>query len=422
MSTVPSTAPANPERPALFFCCAPVDRAHRTTLINHLAGLFRERFAPWSEDDVPAGAEHDAAIRDALDRATVIVLLVSADLLASTRHYDKAMKRALARHERGEALVIPVILRACDWLHEPFAKLQALPREDESSAARIPVLSAKNMDEAFTSVAVEIRKAAEAFTPTAPAPVVPAPPPAVVNPAPAAVVPAAPLPVVPAAPSPAAHAPAASSSQADTQQSAAPITPTVAHAPPPPARNALTLVIAAAAAVGFAAWQLSRSPAAPDPAPSSTPTATSSTTAPPPSTSPSSTTSVPPLSSFSPSVVNTRPTSQLPTAPGGSTAPVASSAGSASSTAPTDSAPAVVTVTSGNAACNGTVCTLRAQGGLVTGTRFCLSAPASAAQLEDLSPTCSGKQPAPGEDFSCIRTDQAASIALRGSITWRVCQ
>ena len=33
------------------------------------------------------------------------------------------------RHQRGEARVIPIILRACDWKRAPFAKLQALPKD-----------------------------------------------------------------------------------------------------------------------------------------------------------------------------------------------------------------------------------------------------------------------------------------------------
>ena len=37
------------------------------------------------------------------------------------------MMRAMERHERGEARVIPVILRPCDWHGAPFGKLMAVP-------------------------------------------------------------------------------------------------------------------------------------------------------------------------------------------------------------------------------------------------------------------------------------------------------
>ena len=50
-----------------------------------------------------------------LNSAGVILLLISADFLASDFCYDIEMKRALERHHRGEARVIPVILREVDW-------------------------------------------------------------------------------------------------------------------------------------------------------------------------------------------------------------------------------------------------------------------------------------------------------------------
>ena len=54
---------------------------------------------------------------------------------------------AMERHEAGDARVIPVILRACDWQSAPFGKLQALPKDAK------PVTSWGNQDEAFTDIA-----------------------------------------------------------------------------------------------------------------------------------------------------------------------------------------------------------------------------------------------------------------------------
>ena len=39
------------------------------------------------------------------------------------------MKAALARRERGEAKVVPIIARPVDWQQSPFAHLQALPKD-----------------------------------------------------------------------------------------------------------------------------------------------------------------------------------------------------------------------------------------------------------------------------------------------------
>ena len=56
------------------------------------------------------------------------------------------MKRAMKRHEKGQAHVIPVILRPVDWQDEPFARLQALPQDAK------PVTTWANQDEAFLEV------------------------------------------------------------------------------------------------------------------------------------------------------------------------------------------------------------------------------------------------------------------------------
>jgi hypothetical protein len=61
----------------------------------------------------------------------------------------------MQRQETGEARVIPIILRACDWTHAPFGKLQALPTD--ARAVKIW----ENADEAFTDVARGVRSAVD---------------------------------------------------------------------------------------------------------------------------------------------------------------------------------------------------------------------------------------------------------------------
>ncbi len=65
------------------------------------------------------------------------------------------MKRALERHQRGEARVIPIILRPCDWRTSPFAHLQCLPR------GGIAVTTWQNLDEAFLAITDGLRRVIE---------------------------------------------------------------------------------------------------------------------------------------------------------------------------------------------------------------------------------------------------------------------
>lgn len=115
---------------SLFISYSHKDDALRAKLEAHLATLKRGGvFAVWHDRTVSAGREWAGEISDALERADVVLLLVSADFLASDYCHDKEMTRAMQRHEQGSARVVPVILRACDWESSEFGKLQALPRD-----------------------------------------------------------------------------------------------------------------------------------------------------------------------------------------------------------------------------------------------------------------------------------------------------
>ncbi|WP_437305670.1 TIR domain-containing protein [Sorangium sp. So ce388] len=140
----------------LFFSYSHKDEALRDELETHLALLKREGLLQsWHDRRIAAGDEWAGQIDRNLDEAEVILLLVSADFLASDYCFDNEMTRALARHDAGQACVIPVILRKTDWQSAPFAKLQALPKD-----AR-PITLWQDRDEAWHDVALGIRHAIE---------------------------------------------------------------------------------------------------------------------------------------------------------------------------------------------------------------------------------------------------------------------
>ena len=86
----------------------------------------------WHDRLITASQEWQDHIDENLERADIILLLVSADFIASDYCYDIEMQRALARHEANEARVIPIIIRDVKWQQAPFGKLQALPRDGKA--------------------------------------------------------------------------------------------------------------------------------------------------------------------------------------------------------------------------------------------------------------------------------------------------
>jgi hypothetical protein len=126
----------------------------RDQLEKHLVALQRQGvISSWHDRRITAGTELADAIDGHLDAADVILLLISPDFIASDYCYDREMKRAMERHRKGEARVIPVILRPCDWKDLPFGTLLATPRDGRA------ITMWPNGDEAFLDVVTSIKRA-----------------------------------------------------------------------------------------------------------------------------------------------------------------------------------------------------------------------------------------------------------------------
>jgi hypothetical protein len=139
---------------SVFLSYAQQDEQLLRELETHLSLLKQQGLiSTWDARQIVPGTNRAEVIDEQFEQASIILLLVSADFLASNYCYQIEMKRALVRHEAGQASVIPIIVRSCDWRSAPFAHLQGLPTDAQ------PITSWLNKDEAWTNVAQSIRKA-----------------------------------------------------------------------------------------------------------------------------------------------------------------------------------------------------------------------------------------------------------------------
>ena len=164
--TVASQTRPRPLR--IFYSYAREDGDLQEEVKKHLRLLEREGLIRgWDDRLIGAGTEWEGRILDELEAADVILLLVSADFIASDYIWDVEMRRALVRHRAKEALVVPVILRPCSWQTAPFAALQCLPSNAQ------PVVLWDPRDRGLRDVAEGLRAALEgralAARPRAPA-------------------------------------------------------------------------------------------------------------------------------------------------------------------------------------------------------------------------------------------------------------
>ena len=141
----------------VFVAYAHADEHHRQELEKHLAlakrlGLIAD---VWHDRKIMAGTHWEGDIDQHLNSADLILLLISADFMASDYCYEKEMKRALQREAAGEAIVIPVMVRPCDWKGAQFDHLQGLPTDFKAIVLWDPI------DLGYTNVAQGIRDAVE---------------------------------------------------------------------------------------------------------------------------------------------------------------------------------------------------------------------------------------------------------------------
>ena len=141
-----------------FVSYASVDKDMVDRLRTHLAELKREKkLEIWYAPEILVGEEWNRRIHEKLDSSDMVILCVSPDFLDSEYVQNVEVRKALDRHDAGECIVIPVILKPCDWRNHPFARLQVTPE------GGTPVTEHNNPDKAWAEVAKAIRKTIEAM-------------------------------------------------------------------------------------------------------------------------------------------------------------------------------------------------------------------------------------------------------------------
>jgi hypothetical protein len=134
----------------VFYVCAEKDIPLLANLEHHLSFLQQKgMIASWHRGQITAGKARQQEIDAHLKAASLILLLISPDLLYAE------MEQALQRQIAGQARVVPVYLRPVDWQSTPVAHLQALPKND------LAITLWTNQDAAWVDVAQGLREVVE---------------------------------------------------------------------------------------------------------------------------------------------------------------------------------------------------------------------------------------------------------------------
>jgi tetratricopeptide (TPR) repeat protein len=144
-------------KPLRVFCSyAHRDEHYLEVLKTWLVGLERDGLIEqWHDRMIPPGDEWEEAIAENLETSELVLLLVTPDFMASQYIYEKEIDRAIERHKRGEARVIPIIVRPAPWEGTALDRLQALPKNARA------ITTWANRDQAWLNVLQGIQQAVE---------------------------------------------------------------------------------------------------------------------------------------------------------------------------------------------------------------------------------------------------------------------
>ncbi|MFT3768911.1 MAG: protein kinase [Minicystis sp.] len=141
----PSPAPRSC---TIYYVYADRDEELLVALEQHLRPLERAGLlSGWHRRKLLAGEDWQTVVDQHFERADIILLLVTPDLLDSKYCYDTEVERAMLRHQKGEVVVVPVLGRPCMWELAPFERCKPLPRNAD------PVTRWDDRDEAWKDVA-----------------------------------------------------------------------------------------------------------------------------------------------------------------------------------------------------------------------------------------------------------------------------
>ena len=135
----------------VFFSYSHKDEIYKKTFETHLSILQKQGYISiWTDRKIMVGDDWEDEINLNLQSAKIIFLLVSANFLASEYCYDTETVYAIEQHQKGNAVVIPLILKPCLWEKSNFKHIQACPENGK------PISTWKNKDQAWLNVSQHI--------------------------------------------------------------------------------------------------------------------------------------------------------------------------------------------------------------------------------------------------------------------------
>ncbi|MGZ5446237.1 MAG: toll/interleukin-1 receptor domain-containing protein [Thermoanaerobaculia bacterium] len=112
----------------LFVSYSSKDQRYKDDLETNLALMKHQGLiSSWDMRQLTAGEPWDDRVKEELELAQVIVLLITTNFLASYYIQQVELEKAFQRHKRKTAVVVSVIMSDSEWRETPLKDVQVLP-------------------------------------------------------------------------------------------------------------------------------------------------------------------------------------------------------------------------------------------------------------------------------------------------------
>jgi len=140
----------------IFISYSHNDEIWKDKLIKHLKVLQRQNMLNiWDDRQLKAGDQWFEKIKNALNEATVAVMMVSADFLDSNFILSEEVPVLLKKREREGLRIVPIIIKPCVWQAIGWlSKMQAVPKDG------VPLMkySEYEIEDSLANIAMDIAK------------------------------------------------------------------------------------------------------------------------------------------------------------------------------------------------------------------------------------------------------------------------
>ncbi len=145
----------------IFIIYAREDKVTKQRLLSHL-NILKDAYNLniWHDEHIEPGQEWKPSIESRLAKTDLFLLLVSVDFMNSEFIHQVEFKYAIDRHKEHKSIVIPIIIKFCQWDVEisfkdfnfSLSELQVLPND------ALPIDGWRTSEEAYNNIALGIRK------------------------------------------------------------------------------------------------------------------------------------------------------------------------------------------------------------------------------------------------------------------------